>query len=417
MNRSLCLSAALSCAFLVSPATASFVYEGHARAIAGQSYNLGTETNFGDDTAGALEGADLVEGSTDPNTPLRMLESLTYGPDIFGRQNFGSLAGFSDANANAQGQTVSFVLRPHAFGDAAPQATMDGSSTTFFSVTEDTKASVYAGFSGSIPGTQDQVVASLIEYDPITGNMTSQEFNLAREFAGTPLHSGDTGAFDVDLRAGFDYELFVSAAARATAPNDVADNQYHSAVTVSVSVAQGALDTSESDPLKPNTSYVSGIDSLAATHVFALDAASATQAETVWLDPEIATGFAYDIFGGVVTQITLPSLTAVNDLDGYEIWADGSLLAAVAASDVLDVDDLTSFEVRGINPALALDPGAVGQFVLGLSFAGATGDTITVTQTALTTEVSAAGAVPLPAAAWLLLAGLAGLAATRRRLC
>ena len=72
---------------------------------------------------------------------------------------------------------------------------------------------------------------------------------------------------------------------------------------------------------------------------------------------------------------------------------------------------VSSFTITGIDPALMLDPTNDAAFVTGVSVVSG-GIPGTITQTAITTDVSA---VPIPASGLMILSGLAGMAVLRRR--
>ena len=138
--------------------------------------------------------------------------------------------------------------------------------------------------------------------------------------------------------------------------------------------------------------------------------------QIVWIDPPVSTGFVYELNGeGAFASVTAPSLASVADLDGYLLTV-GATTVSLAAGASLDFEDVfgvtpTSFTLTGIDPLLGLDPDDGSAFPLGVSFVGL-GPNATISQTPITVETSA---VPLPAAAWLMLAALGGLSLLRRR--
>lgn len=136
-----------------------------------------------------------------------------------------------------------------------------------------------------------------------------------------------------------------------------------------------------------------------------------------FIDPEIATGYTYEITGDLFFSVQAPSLNAVADGDGQYVLSyeqAGTLFEQILnAGDVFEFgpDGVSSFTITGIDPALMLDPTNANAFVTGVSVVNG-GVPGTITQTPITTEVNA---VPLPASGVLLLSGIAGLAFLRRR--
>ena len=164
---------------------------------------------------------------------------------------------------------------------------------------------------------------------------------------------------------------------------------------------------SEAAPLLPDAPTENGVST------FVIDETDVDFGSVVWIDPEIATGYDYAVTGGLVEGVVAPSFATVPDTDGYELLI-GEERFALGVGEALDFATLgfgagvSAFSVAGIDAALGLDPDdplafAVGRdFVEGSVGAGGVG----VTQTARTETV---GEVPLPAAGWLLVAGLGGL--------
>lgn len=139
--------------------------------------------------------------------------------------------------------------------------------------------------------------------------------------------------------------------------------------------------------------------------------------QVVWIDPPIAVGYTYALNGtGAFASIVAPSLATVADLNGYKITING-VMYDLAPGGTLDLAALglagvTGFTLTGIDEALALDPANTAAFPLGISLTGFSG-ALSVTQTPIT--VGGPAVIPLPATGLLLIAGLGGLAALRRR--
>lgn len=136
-----------------------------------------------------------------------------------------------------------------------------------------------------------------------------------------------------------------------------------------------------------------------------------------FIDPEIATGYTYEITGDLFFSVQAPSLGAVADGDGQYVLSyeqAGSMFEQILeAGDIFEFGPggVSSFTITGIDPALMLDPTNVNAFVTGVSLVNGNLPG-TITQTPITTDVNA---VPLPASGVLLLSGIAGFAFLRRR--
>ena len=119
---------------------------------------------------------------------------------------------------------------------------------------------------------------------------------------------------------------------------------------------------------------------------------------TIWIDPVVSVGYAYAITDGYFTEVTMPSLASVNDIDGYELWVNGLFVATLMAGDSYfwDLSDMVSaFEIRGINPSLELDPNDDLAFVTGINYGGVQGQSTNVSMTAITFDTDSVS-VPEP---------------------
>lgn len=182
------------------------------------------------------------------------------------------------------------------------------------------------------------------------------------------------------------------------------------------------------------------IDEETGAFEFTIDPSDFVDTPLVWIDPEIAVGYTYQITNedGIVaiTGGATPSQDAVANDGGYIITvthiidgATGELIAVSGDQYTFSVDqgtpfsfdnidgDVGKFELTGINPALMLDPEDTTIFQTGLSFFSTSA--VTATQTPITVCEGAdceqtPPAVPLPLPAVMLLTGLAGLGALRK---
>jgi len=176
----------------------------------------------------------------------------------------------------------------------------------------------------------------------------------------------------------------------------------------------GAADgSSETSPLLPDA--VSRTEDGAPSFGFDV---SLVDTGIVFIDPEIAVGYTYELTGsGEIAAIQAPGTETVDDADGYVVTLpDGTTFTLDPGQLVTLEPGVKSFVLSGIDPSLMLDPLDNTTFVLGLEFSE-TGDGSMLTQTALVVDTDNFSAVPLPPTALLMLSGLGlfGFAARRRR--
>lgn len=135
---------------------------------------------------------------------------------------------------------------------------------------------------------------------------------------------------------------------------------------------------------------------------------------TYFIDPPVATGYDYSVVGSMFTSAQFTS--ALVDLDGYELWDGGTFLGTVAIGDIFTfASPLSSFELRGINPANLLTPGDPLAFVSGFTFNSV--GLVSVTQIPFVEDYVAPtprSPVPEPATWALMMLGMFGIGGAMR---
>lgn len=145
---------------------------------------------------------------------------------------------------------------------------------------------------------------------------------------------------------------------------------------------------------------------------------TATGGAPVYIDPEIAVGYDYQVGAGspLITTAVFPTIGSSH----YNIYALGDLstllFGDVAGGQTIDfrtlpgyANGISGFSLRGVDVSAGLDPNNDQAFVTGLTFAG--DGQVSITQTPFTQNVG----VPEPSAWALMLTGFAGLGAALRR--
>jgi len=143
--------------------------------------------------------------------------------------------------------------------------------------------------------------------------------------------------------------------------------------------------------------------------------------QRVYVDPDVATGYVYQVDPGNPLITAAEFASALTDPDGYQIYAlnadgtRGAFLGDVMVGGTFDfLAAVSGFWLEGIDPINMLDPNNTLAFVAGFSFDSA--GQVHLTQTPITTFVANPSGVPEPAtwAMMLLGFGMVGVAARRK---
>ncbi|MFC4699177.1 choice-of-anchor L domain-containing protein [Glaciecola siphonariae] len=195
---------------------------------------------------------------------------------------------------------------------------------------------------------------------------------------------------------------------------DAGDSAYDSTIYLS---SFGNFDSesgnSEFTPILPDPSNPTNEDG---AFVFVLPEVDAGQ--TIWIDPDIATGYTYAVEdGGLFASVTAPSPLSVNDTNGYTLsFMENGVMQMVdlaAGGTYLFGTPVDMFTISGIDVDLMLNPNDPTVFVTGVSFAEA--GTYTVTQLPITTFVPDSTEVSAPGTLALISLSLFGLMVFRKK--
>lgn len=178
----------------------------------------------------------------------------------------------------------------------------------------------------------------------------------------------------------------------------------------------GELGASPFTPILPDPSNPTNEDG---AFVFTLP--DVQQDETIWFDPDVASGYTYTSNLAIAT-VTAPPFDAVPDPDGYilEFMFNGMLQEfAIASGATFDFvangfNGVTTFSIQGINLDLGLDPDNPQAFVTGVSFAES--GALSFTQDPITVFVPDPNDIPEPASIFLISLSLGGLMLRRRKI-
>jgi len=187
-------------------------------------------------------------------------------------------------------------------------------------------------------------------------------------------------------------------------------------VTVDIRPSDANDGTSPETPLLP----INIVDPDAPTFVFQVPPEDVLDNVPVWIDPDVALGYAYTMTGGEIAGIVAPPVSLVADADGYVVEVAGRRfpLAPGATLDLLaeGLSGVTSLRIVGIDAGLALDPTDPEAFVTGLIPVNVDPDFgLVLTQTPLTELTPASRAVPVSPLALIAMLPVVMTIAWRRR--
>ncbi len=133
--------------------------------------------------------------------------------------------------------------------------------------------------------------------------------------------------------------------------------------------------------------------------------------QRIFIDPPVAVGYTYAVQSGPnFASVSLPNVG-----DGlFDLYINNSFVDQLTAGNeyFFAPGGVSSFEIRGIETAAALDPNDPTAFVTSLSFVSA--GQVSMTQTPIVFDTTPGSNAPVPGSLLLLLAGLGGFSATRR---
>ena len=104
---------------------------------------------------------------------------------------------------------------------------------------------------------------------------------------------------------------------------------------------------------------------------------------TFWIDPPIAIGYSYSVAGGSFESVTLPSLQTVADTDGYTLhynlngWQS---VPAAPSSQYVFPSPVSQYQIKGIDPALALNLHDPAAFAMGVKLTNLSGPQVKIMQ-------------------------------------
>lgn len=169
---------------------------------------------------------------------------------------------------------------------------------------------------------------------------------------------------------------------------------------------------SEFTPILPDPSNPTNEDG-----AFVFELPELEEDQTIWIDPDVATGYVYTT-DGEFNSVTAPTLLTVNDSDGYTIhyldeFGNPQSFSLLPGETLNFLNGVSTFTLDGIDPLLGLDPTNNAAFALGVSFNQNVGSF--VTQNPIITYIPDANDVAEPTTLAIFGLSLAGLISLRRR--
>ena len=341
----------------------------------------------GPNTSGSFSSGDGTSATDEQNA---LLSTLSGQSSHFDPIQLDIVFDVAD-NVN----TISFIA---AFGSEEYPDFVDSSFTDAFGMFLNGEL-----VSGVLPSTGVQGDALLpvnIDHPDFT-SIEGTELNGMLAPNGVPLLR-----FDVPVTPGSVANSFSIVIA------DAGDSSYDSTVFLS---SFGSFDSesgsSEFTPILPDPSNPTNSEG-----AFVFELPELEENETIWIDPDVATGYVYQT-DGEFSSVTAPTLLTVNDTDGYMVhYTDdtGTYSLALLAGQTLQFgNSVSTFTLDGINTDLALDPTDPGVFTLGVAFNSNIGSFIT--QNPIVTFISNGTSVPEPSSIALFGLSLLGLNRLRRK--
>lgn len=294
--------------------------------------------------------------------------------------------------------TISFVA---AFGSEEYPEYVSSSFVDGFALLLNDENVAGAQLSGAVAG--DPLYPITINH-PDFANISGTELDGMLAPNGIPLLR-----FDIPVTPGSTGNTFTMLLA------DASDSAYDTTIYLSsFGNFESESGSSEFTPLMPDPSNPTDANG---GFVFVLPEVEAN--ETIWIDPDVSTGYTYTATGGgLFASVTAPTLLSVNDGDGYEVVFINEFgleeTVALLAGQTFTFDfPVSSFTIQGIDENLMLDPTDPTAFVTGVSFSA--GGSYGVVQTPVTTTVGGGINVPEPATLAMLAMSLFGFRQFRRK--
>lgn len=384
--------------FTLAAQAGPFTVDGFAGEQSINPFNLGFDTFCIAPCVGGFGPPPLVN-TIGANGASVLSGTLKYGKDSFGRKNEGAYTSIIASSANDQGFSGFHYSYGTVVGEASPQLFQHTNLLGHFTTTSAATARMSINFTGSNNASLANGVGFELKELNASGDVVGVIGNNGPHMDNNA--SGGSGTVDVALKAGTTYQILARTQSRVHVGQTLS-----SQLNYSILVAQSLDGNSEENSLKPANDPSIRPDNAAEFVLSTDDLLGAAIGATVWLDPEVATGFEYAIDGAEVASVTAPMFSTVADADGYELLWDGMSIHLSAGETFSFTSPVDSFILTGIDPTLGLLPEAAA-FTLGLdfvNFTGGAGSTVLVTQTPIVENVSN-GSVPLPAPLLLMLTG------------